>query len=399
MAFEVADFAIGTPFQLIPVPGNPTTEIIPPENTIWTCIKWIPLTPGHKCFQIRISQEGYEDIISQKNLDVGEHLLPGQRDDFVFTVGNPTGETADIQIAVHSGCPEWRVWTDPEILRNVPPGGTRTVTLHVVPANNGTPLGTGCYVDVETYINGKLISGFRKVDLPPVHPPPGEPMYAEREITIKPDPPIPGQPAEICVELQNFASVNQTVDVVLYVADFGAGIPFHEVGRLDDVLIPGNSKITRCITWPVPAGTGHVCLQIRIQQQGYEDIISQRNVDTVGLPVNIITPQTLSFGVGNPTGETATVQLDVTRIGLPAGVSAEVVEGNEVTLGPGETVSRTLRIQTTTQAVTVLNANTMPGDAHLVSVEAYIDDKLIGGVQFEFEVHKIYLPIIMKNYG
>jgi len=33
----------------------------------------------------------------------------------------------------------------------------------------------------------------------------------------------------------------------------------------------------------------------------------------------------------------------------------------------------------------------------MVAVEAFIEDELVGGVQFEFEVHQIYLPIIMKN--
>ena len=73
------------------------------------------------------------------------------------------------------------------------------------------------------------------------------------------------------------------------------------------------------------------------------------------------------------------------------------MKGNEVTLGPGETVSRTLHIESPSQAVTVLNEATMPGDAHLVAVEAYVDDELVGGVQFEFEpgISTIYLPIIM----
>jgi hypothetical protein len=401
VGFYMADFSIGLPPQLIPVPGNPTTETIPPESTIWTCIKWTPTTPGHKCFQIRISQEGYRDIISWKNLDVGEHLVAGQRDDFIFTVGNPTSETADIQIAVSSGCPEWDVWTEPQILYDVPPGGIRNVTLHVVPADNGTPLGSGCYVDVETYINGELVSGFRKVDLPPVHPPPGEPSYAEREITIKPNPPVAGQPAEICVVLQNYTNVSQTADVTLYYADFGAGTPFQEVGRIPGVVFPANTAVTKCLTWQVPPGTGHVCLQVKIEQGNYEDIVSQMNIDTVSLPVaTVITPEPLTFGVGNPYTQTATVQLDVTQVGLPGGVSAEVVEGNEVTLGPGETVSRTLRIASAAaQGLAVLNGSVLPGDTHLVAVEAFINDNLIGGVQFEFVVHKIFLPIIMKNYG
>ena len=347
---------------------------------------------------IRIHQDGYKDIISWKNLDVGEHLRPGQEDQLVITVGNPKDFTADIQIVVHKGCPGWEAWTVPEILHDVPPGGTRNVTLHVIPPAEGATLGSGCYIDVESYINGELISGIRKVDLPPVHPPPDEPSYAEREITIKPNPPVAGQTAEICVELHNYANVNQTADLTLYYADFGAGTPFQEVGRLEDVVFPANTTITRCLTWQVPPGTGHVCLQVKIEQENYEDIVSQMNIDTVGVGPGF-TATELEFEVGNPTGETATVQLDVTEIGLPAGVSAEVVEGNEVTLGPGEVVSRTLRIGSDGQGVTVLSQEVMPGDAHLVAVEAFINDELIGGVQFEFEVHRIYLPIIMKNYG
>jgi hypothetical protein len=402
VGFYVTDFSMGVPPVLIDVPSNPRTVTIPAESTAKACIEYVPLTPGHKCFMIRISHQGYEDIISWKNMDVGEHLRPGQQDQLVITVGNPTSETADIQIAVHTGCPDWRAWTDPQILPNVPPGGTRTVTLYVVPPSEGeTLLGSGCYIDVESYINGELISGIRKVDLPPVHPPPDEPKYAEREITIKPNPPIAGQPAEICVALHNYASVNQTADLTLYYADFGAGTPFQEVGRLEDVVFPANTTVTRCLTWQVPPGTGHVCLQVKIEQEGYNDIVSQMNIDTVGLPGTLRLPMDLEFEVGNPTGETATVQLDTKDIGLPDGVSSEVVGGSEVTLGPGETVSMTLRLQSDSQARMLLKVNeeVLPGDAHLVAVEAFINDELIGGVQFEFVVHKIYLPIIMKNYG
>ena len=145
--FLLADYTIGAPFQPIAVPGNPRTVTIPPHTTVKVCIQWVPLTPGHKCFQIIISQQGYEDIISYKNLDVGENLRPGQEDELVITVGNPKDFTADIQMAVHTGCADWQAWTDPEILHDVPPGGTRTVTLHVIPPEGGT-LGSGCYIDV-----------------------------------------------------------------------------------------------------------------------------------------------------------------------------------------------------------------------------------------------------------
>jgi hypothetical protein len=184
----------------------------------------------------------------------------------------------------------------------------------------------------------------------------------------------------------------------LYYADFGAGTPFQEVGRIPNVVFPANTAVTECLNWTPPAGTGHVCLQVKIEQDNYEDIVSQMNIDTVSLPVaTIITPEPLTFGVGNPTNQTATVQLDVTLIGLPGGVSAEIVEGNEVTLGPGETVQRTLRVGTPMQGLAALTENPLPGDAHLVAVEAFINDEPIGGVQFEFEVYRVYLPIILKK--
>jgi hypothetical protein len=50
--------------------------------------------------------------------------------------------------------------------------------------------------------------------------------------------------------------------------------------------------------------------------------------------------------------------------------------------------------------VTEVNEEVLPGDAHIVAVEAFIDDELIGGVQFEFEAEtrEIYLPLIMRTY-
>jgi hypothetical protein len=392
--FSMADFTIGVPFQPIPAAANPQTVTIPPYSTVKSCIRWTPLTPGHKCFQIRISQQGYEDIISQKNLDVGEHLRPGVEDQLVITVGNPKGFTADIQIVVHTECPGWQAWTEPDILRDVPPGGTRDVTLRVIPPAQGATLGSGCYIDVESYINGELISGIRKVDLPPVHPPVGEPRYAEREITIHPDPPQVGQPAQICAELHNFAGVDQTVNLTLYAADFGIGIPFQEVGQLPGVVIPAHTTIQRCLTWTPPPGSTHRCLQIRIQQQGYEDIISQRNIDLERPLEAGQEALEREFEVGNPGGQSKTVELDIKKIGLAPewGVS---LAWDETTLAAGEVRTNTIRIEPPPGG----SDTGLFGSGHIVAVEAFIDDELIGGVQFEFEAeeHKIYLPIILKK--
>jgi hypothetical protein len=391
--FSMADFTMGVPFQPIASPGNPRWVTIPPYSTVKTCLYFTPLTPGHKCFQIRISQQGYEDIISQKNLDVGEHLRPGVEDQLVITVGNPKSFTADIQIVVHSECPGWQAWTEPEILRNVPPGATREVTLRVIPPAEGATLGSGCYIDVESYINGELISGIRKIDLPPVHPPVGEPPYAESELSFIPDPPKVGQPAQICAELHNYAPVDQTVDLTLSAADFGIGIPFQEAGQLPNVVIPANTTIKRCLPWTPPPGSVHRCLQILIQQRGYEDIISQRNIDIEPATKASEAPLQRDFQVGNPTGQTKAVQMDVKTVGLPQGSSVSI-RSSEVTLGPGEVMTNTVSIEPPPGA-----AGAWPGEGHMVAVEAFIDDELIGGIQIEFEVEqvKIYLPIILKR--
>jgi hypothetical protein len=396
--FSMADFTMGVPFTPIASPSNPRTVTLPPYSTVRTCLSWMPLTPGHKCFQIRISQDGYEDIISQKNLDVGEHLRPGIEDELLITVGNPKSFTADIQVIVYTECEGWDAWVEPDIVQDVPPGGTRQVTLHVVPPAAGAVLGSGCYIDVESYVNGELIGGIRKIDLPPVHPPVDEPPYAEREMTMDPDPPVVGQPGQICAELHNYAVTAQTVDLTLYAADFGMGLPFQEAGQINDVVIPGNTTIKRCLTWTPPPGSVHRCLQIRIQQDGYEDIISQRNIDLEEPLKPQVGGKEWTFGVGNPTGETKTVQLDVKVVGLPPEWDVDL-GWDEAELEPGEVLSNTLSVESPSQASAQGYSLAPAGDVQSLAVECFIDDKLLGGVLFEFRPDEAYvfLPMIIKR--
>jgi hypothetical protein len=391
--FAMADFTMGVPFQPIAAPGNPRTVTLPAYSTVKTCLQWTPLTPGHKCFQIRISQQGYDDIISQKNLDVGEHLRPGVQDQLVITVGNPKAYTADIQVVVYTECPGWQAWVEPEIVRNVPSGGTRDVTLRVVPPAQGATLGSGCYIDVESYINGELIGGIRKVDLPPVHPPLGEPPYAEREMWFVPDPPVVGQPAQVCAELHNYSAVQQTIDATLYVADWGIGLPFEEVGGITNWTIPANSTAQRCLPWTPTPGSTERSLQIRIQQPGYEDIVSQRSI--VLLPALQGQTKSVQFPVGNPTGETRTVQIDLKTVGVPEAWGVRTA-WTTMELQPGETISNTVIVESPGQG----SGGGQLGDEQIIAVEAFAGDELLGGIQLEFEVPQqqmIYLPVILKR--
>jgi hypothetical protein len=402
--FSMADFTIGRPFTRIPVPNNPRLVTIPPHSIIRACIQWTPLTPGHKCFQIRISQQGYRDIISQKNLDVGENLRPGQRDELVFTVGNPSSATADIQLAVNTNLDGWQVSVEPGILEDVPPGGVRDAKLVVIPPATGEPFPSSSFfdvfIDVEAYINGELIGGIRKLALPPVKPPLDQKPYAERELTIRPDPPIVGQPAQVCVDLYNSTAADALVDITLYVADFGIGLPWQAVGTIPDVLIPTYSTVQRCLTWTPSPGSVNRCLQVRIQQDNWVDIVSQRNIKVVYLPGTAQLPMIFEFCVGNPKPEPVTIHLDTMALGLPAGWHAELA-WTEATLAPNQVLCNVLTISLDGAMATTLQVapDTLPGDSHFVAVEAWVDDELLGGVQFEFQVTplKIYLPIVVKR--
>jgi hypothetical protein len=234
------------------------------------------------------------------------------------------------------------------------------------------------------------------LELPPVHPPVGEPPYAEREMWFVPDPPLVGHPAQVCAELHNYAAVNQTVDAVLYVADFGMGLPFQEVGRLTNWVVPANSTAQRCLPWTPTLGGTHRCMQIRIQQQGYEDIISQRNID---LRQPLAGPSSgVEFTVGNPAGEKQTVEIDIKTVGVPAGWNVETA-WDTVELDPGETISNTVIIEQSGQS----SALAFLGDEQIIAVEAFIGQDLIGGIQLEFEVPQqdvhIYVPIILKKWA
>ena len=147
-------------------------------------------------------------------------------------------------------------------------------------------------------------------DLPPVvflHDP-AWPSYAQTEITIFPEPPVVGQPAEICVWVVNTSAVTQTVAVDLAFANFGIGLPFTRIGsRTIDVPPAGRVKV--CLNW-IPPDAGHWCLQAVLHVPGFPDQISQRNIDIweTLLPG---APAVTVFPVGNPLTEAVPIHLEL----------------------------------------------------------------------------------------
>ena len=251
---------------------------------------------------------------------------------------------------------------------------------------DGTPI-----VDVEAHAEGELIGGISKIYRPPVpiHPS-GDPIYAEREITINPYPPRAGQPTEICAEIRNPTDVTQTFTVTFSVANFGIGLPFHPINTRVVVLPPHSFK-TVCVMW-VPPFAGHFCAQITIAQPGHEPVWSQRNMDVgeIFIPGQ---PSTLMFPVGNPTTKPATVTLGLVPHveGWNIALSQDVLPN----LAPNAVRMVTLTV------TPPLNQPFPEPDAPVVDVEAYIGRELIGGFRKLFHppvpVHPPKDPIYAES--
>jgi hypothetical protein len=419
--FMMSAFGIGLAFNRInSLSGpNPRTLILPAHSTVVTCIQFLASTPGHHCLAVKLSMPNGYVTYSRRNLDVVELLEPGVPEQVPIAVANPTAATADIDLVVDNTCPGWTAWVSPTLLLAVGPNSldVRTVVLTVTPPPG--PLGSNCHIDLLAYIGGQLIGGVRKIDRPPTAPPVDEPPWAEREIKVSPDPPVVGQPAQVCVELTNPSGVDQTVDVTFAEADFGAGIGFTDFASTP-ATIPALGTTTVCVPWtPAAGGTLHRCLRVQIHQDGYRDVFSQRNVDLVRLLLEVIEvpgeqldlppfllknpgPDPVPFFFDLRLVGAAGMQVAVMPLSLPRGDAAADVPGTalapaeEVVLGPGETREFFVRI-------TSEGTPGLVGDEHYLDVlpygngQALMVDGIQSGVRYVLEEPKAYLPIVVRD--
>ncbi|MBN1660088.1 MAG: hypothetical protein JXA93_16930 [Anaerolineae bacterium] len=410
--FMMSNFGIGLPFTTIPTTGapNPQTVILPAYSTVVVCIQFLPPASGHHCLAVKLSMPNGYETISRRNLDVAELLEPEVPEEVPIAVANPTAAMADIDLVVDNTCLGWTAWVSPTVLYAVGPDGTdvRTVVLTVIPPPG--LLGTDCHIDLLAYINGRLIGGVRKIDRPPTAPPIDEPPWAEREITVTPDPPVAGQPAQVCVELVNPTPVDQVVDVTFAEADFGAGIWFTNFANVAGSVIPANGKLIICVPWtPAAGGTLHRCLRVQIHQDGYHDIFTQRNVDLVRFPLGVIQVPGGQFDLPpfvlkNPGPDPMPFFFHLVPVGL-AGMHFQVMEvatrslvepADEVWLAGGEAREFFVRIEAA-------------GDPGLIGAETHLDvlpygngqpvtlDGVQSGVRYLLELLRIYLPLVVRN--
>ena len=378
LEFRVANFGIGLSFDAV----GKTDVHVPPGGAALGCVIWTPPMPGHWCIEIVILQPGCEPQHSQRNIDMDEPLEPGVPHRRVFPVGNPFNHPVTVTLGLIPHLPDWQFELSQDVLPDVPPGEVREVTLTVgPPPEQSLPPAGHPIVDVEAFVEGQLIGGFRKIFRPPVtlhrFPDPG---YAESEITVHPYPPRAGEPTEICVELRNPSDVPQSVTVLFSWAAFGIGLPFTPIDGPRVVHLPPHSIVNECLHWIPPVG-GNICLQVELEMEGYPPQRSQRNLD-VHEPLEPGVPHTRVFPVHNPFSHPVTVTLGL----IPHLPDWQLELSQDVlpNMAPHETREVSL-------TVVPPPGQPLPPDGQpIVDVEAFVGGELIGGFR---KIHRPPVPV------
>lgn len=297
--FAVAPFGIGLPFQ----PASPPIQvIIPAMGKRHPCIRWVAPQGGQFAFEVRVESPGYPRLVaSQRVLDVSELLVPGGISELTFPVRNPFNEVITATLEIHpSPWLDWGFAFTPPVLPFLQPNEIRMVTLTVtVPPGSAMPADGSLVADVQARAGQRIIGGFRKIYRPavPIHQP-GEPVYAESEIKVRPYPPQEREPTEICVEVRNPTLVEQTVMVDFRWAEFGIGLPWHPIRALGPLVIPPQGMALPCTMWIPPHG-GRFGFEVGIHLPNQERLFSQRLID-VGEILLPNQPAPFEFIVSNP---------------------------------------------------------------------------------------------------
>jgi hypothetical protein len=309
----------------------------------------------------------------------------------------------------------WDISLSDDLLSNIQYGDKVTVTLTVTPPVDGPPLGSGePIVDVEAYIEGELLGGFRKMDIPPIpiHKP-HEKGYAESEIIIDPYPPQQGENTTVSTIVQNTSDEAMTIDLEFGWAQFGMGIPFTTTGMTPytrSVTLNPEMRTMVSVDW-VPELSGSHCIIIYLTDpEGvYEPQRSQRNVDVVERPPCGET-RVFTFTVYNNSPMVATVDLGMITFNVPADWQVTTVPSDTLVLGPFSegtvevhvTIPCPPSASSALQLAMISNLQAQSGSVPIVDVEGYIEGDLVGGIELRFpqipepEVYLIYLPLIMR---
>lgn len=408
VTLEVANFGIGLPFTTTGILTPTQVVTIPPLGAVRVRTVWLPPGSGLACVQVTIQTVGHNRVVSRRNIDVGEPLRPGQPHSRVIAVRNPLPATVTMTLALINYRQGWSMSLTPSVLTNMAPGATRPVTLTVEPSSWEGVADEQPVVDVEAYVDGRLVGGIRKLAKPPVplHRLQDRP-YAETELSVSPSPIRAGLPHTITVRLVNSGETSQTVTAEFGVANFGFGIPFTTTN-----IVPVSRTVTLdagevrdvWVRW-TPPFEGHWCIRVALTdpQGEYPAQVSQRNVEVVREPYQPCDPLTKDFWLQNSTGTAVTVTLGTSAINLPSGWTYST-SITETVLGPyqGITVTVTMTPPCNMGAglVGVLTAaGGGASDPPMINVEGYVNGQMLGGIQIELaEPRRTYLPVVMRTF-
>ncbi len=365
-----------------------------------------PSHSGHASLQVVVDNPALETpLIVQRSLDVVRDNVSGTPKTFMFNVGNPTAQTADIRLAVVNTCPAWTAaLTDPPDgkLADLAPGAVYTATLLVTPPPAPALLGSGCYVDVQGWIDDRPIGGVRLLDAPPVGLPISkQPLWDVPAISFDPDPPKPGQPGFVCIALQNPLVTTREVAVDFADADLGAGLDFTPLGSLSPTL-PPHSLDRYCLPWTPPTGeTLYHSLQVTLRQAGFHDLHSLHNVALVSVLPGELSGLDIPFRVRNPDLIGHDLDLRLTAVGLDPYWTPQVLTdaGSPPTepLPGRQTVNLHLKLTQAVPAGTPFPpAIYRRGDISQVEVGVYLDGALYGTVAVALKPMELYLPILVR---
>lgn len=411
--FSVANFGIGIPFSTDFIVPNPIQIFVPANGAARGHVVWSPPNwEGKFCVRVELEMADHEPIWSQRNIDVGEPLEPGQPHSIDFQVGSwPFQEPVTVTLGTILHQDGWKTSLSQAELTNIAPDNSVTVTLTVTPAMDAE-LGTGePIVDVEAFVNGELIGGFRKMNIPPfpLHKP-HEKGYAESEIVIDPYPPLLGMETVVSTVIQNNGDVVESINLEFGWAKFGMGIPFTTTGMSpysSTVTVDPGMTETVSTSW-IPSMSGSQCVVISLKDpdEVYEPQWSQRNVNVEERPPCGAT-QVFTVTLYNDSAISATIDVGMMTFDVPEDWVITIVPSPTLVIDPYSegilNVSVHIPCPPSMQASSAQEEmyliQAQAGSVPTIDVEGYNKGVLVGGIELQFpgELERyIYLPIIMK---
>ena len=198
------------------------------------------------------------------------------------------------------------------------------------------------------------------------------PWYAQGEIYLNPEPPMPGSPAEICVKVANDDPLFPHIATLQFgVAPLGIGVPYNPVGSVE-LEVPASGVAMGCTMWVSPEPGLWGIEVLLFQEDAQEPLRSLRNID-LWEPLVPGETHDLVFPVG-PLGAEGILTFEL--IPHVSGWEFEIMPA--VITPPRSTVSRLPRTWITDDGCEFMQKPNLPADIAVYGAAAG-DANFVGG--------------------